>query len=102
MGDIEMSELASQTGSLRRGRSRMDSAYMSTSVSVASDPFSPGLEGVDEDYNGYVLPTDTRNQHRGTRNNLFVLYLISNALYMPFHAIFFSAFLLRFQKLCTS
>lgn len=68
MGDIELAELVSQTGSLRRGRSRMDSAYMSTSVSVASDPFSPGLEGVDEDYNGYVLPTDTRNQDRGSRS----------------------------------
>uniref|UniRef100_A0A673KX52 Receptor protein-tyrosine kinase n=1 Tax=Sinocyclocheilus rhinocerous TaxID=307959 RepID=A0A673KX52_9TELE len=50
MVDIEM---ASQTGSLRRGRSRMDSAY--TGVSVASDPFSSGLEGVDEDHYGYVL-----------------------------------------------
>uniref|UniRef100_A0A673KXI9 Receptor protein-tyrosine kinase n=1 Tax=Sinocyclocheilus rhinocerous TaxID=307959 RepID=A0A673KXI9_9TELE len=53
MVDIEM---ASQTGSLRRGRSRMDSAY--TGVSVASDPFSSGLEGVDEDHYGYVLPTE--------------------------------------------
>uniref|UniRef100_A0A8C1SYX9 Receptor protein-tyrosine kinase n=1 Tax=Cyprinus carpio TaxID=7962 RepID=A0A8C1SYX9_CYPCA len=52
MVDIEMS---SQTGSLRRGRSRMDSAYMSTGVSVASDPFSSGLEGADEDQYGYVL-----------------------------------------------
>uniref|UniRef100_A0A671RIJ6 Receptor protein-tyrosine kinase n=1 Tax=Sinocyclocheilus anshuiensis TaxID=1608454 RepID=A0A671RIJ6_9TELE len=52
MVDIEM---ASQTGSLRRGRSRMDSAYMSTGESVASDPFSSGLEGVDEDHYGYVL-----------------------------------------------
>ncbi len=50
MVDIEM---ASQTGSLRRGRSRMD-----TGVSVASDPFSSGLEGVDEDHYGYVLPTE--------------------------------------------
>uniref|UniRef100_A0A671RJ94 Receptor protein-tyrosine kinase n=1 Tax=Sinocyclocheilus anshuiensis TaxID=1608454 RepID=A0A671RJ94_9TELE len=55
MVDIEM---ASQTGSLRRGRSRMDSAYMSTGESVASDPFSSGLEGVDEDHYGYVLPTE--------------------------------------------
>uniref|UniRef100_A0A8C1C2P4 Receptor protein-tyrosine kinase n=1 Tax=Cyprinus carpio carpio TaxID=630221 RepID=A0A8C1C2P4_CYPCA len=55
MVDIEMS---SQTGSLRRGRSRMDSAYMSTGVSVASDPFSSGLEGADEDQYGYVLPTE--------------------------------------------
>lgn len=55
MVDIEM---ASQTGSLRRGRSRMDSAYMSTGVSVASDPFSSGLEGADEDQYGYVLPTE--------------------------------------------
>uniref|UniRef100_A0A9J8AP15 Receptor protein-tyrosine kinase n=2 Tax=Cyprinus carpio TaxID=7962 RepID=A0A9J8AP15_CYPCA len=54
MVDIEMAGLISQTGSLRRGRSRMDSAYMSNGVSVASDPFSPGLEGVDEDHYGYV------------------------------------------------
>lgn len=62
MVDIEM---ASQTGSLRRGRSRMDSAYMSTGVSVASDPFSSGLEGVDEDHYGYVLPTE-----RGSRSTV--------------------------------
>uniref|UniRef100_A0A672LE69 Receptor protein-tyrosine kinase n=1 Tax=Sinocyclocheilus grahami TaxID=75366 RepID=A0A672LE69_SINGR len=55
MVDIEMAELSSQTGSLRRGRSRMDSAYISNGVSVASDPFSSGLEGVDEDHYGYVL-----------------------------------------------
>nr|XP_055044790.1 receptor tyrosine-protein kinase erbB-3b isoform X1 [Misgurnus anguillicaudatus] len=64
--DIEMAEFTSQTGSLRRGRSRMDSAYMSTSVSLASDPFSPGLEGVD--HNGYVLPTDTHIRDRGSRS----------------------------------
>uniref|UniRef100_A0A672LC74 Receptor protein-tyrosine kinase n=1 Tax=Sinocyclocheilus grahami TaxID=75366 RepID=A0A672LC74_SINGR len=58
MVDIEMAELSSQTGSLRRGRSRMDSAYISNGVSVASDPFSSGLEGVDEDHYGYVLPTE--------------------------------------------
>lgn len=57
MVDMEMSELSSQTGSLHRGRSRMDSA-ISTGVSVASDPFSSGLEGVDEDNYGYVLPTE--------------------------------------------
>lgn len=56
--DIEAVEITSQTGSLRRGRSRMDSAYISGGVSVASDPFSPGLEGVDEDHYGYVLPTE--------------------------------------------
>uniref|UniRef100_A0A673MID9 Receptor protein-tyrosine kinase n=1 Tax=Sinocyclocheilus rhinocerous TaxID=307959 RepID=A0A673MID9_9TELE len=58
MVDIEMAELSSQTGSLHRGRSRMDSAYISNGVSVASDPFSSGLEGVDEDHYGYVLPTE--------------------------------------------
>uniref|UniRef100_A0A8C2HV45 Receptor protein-tyrosine kinase n=1 Tax=Cyprinus carpio TaxID=7962 RepID=A0A8C2HV45_CYPCA len=58
MVDIEMAGLSSQTGSLRRGRSRMDSAYMSNGMSVASDPFSPGLEGVDEDHYGYVLPAE--------------------------------------------
>lgn len=36
----------------------MDSAYISGGVSVASDPFSSGLEGVDEDHYGYVLPTE--------------------------------------------
>ncbi|XP_052397274.1 receptor tyrosine-protein kinase erbB-3-like [Carassius gibelio] len=51
-------ELSSQTGSLHRGRSHKDSAYMSNGVSVASDPFSSGLEGVDEDHYGYVLPTE--------------------------------------------
>uniref|UniRef100_A0A671R9Q0 Receptor protein-tyrosine kinase n=1 Tax=Sinocyclocheilus anshuiensis TaxID=1608454 RepID=A0A671R9Q0_9TELE len=40
MVDIEMAELSSQTGSLRRGRSRMDSAYISNGVSVASDPLN--------------------------------------------------------------
>lgn len=49
MVDIEM---ASQTGSLRRGHIRMDC------VSVASDPFSSGLEGVEEDHYGYVLPAE--------------------------------------------
>ncbi|XP_026097690.1 receptor tyrosine-protein kinase erbB-3-like isoform X2 [Carassius auratus] len=62
MVDIEIS---SQTGSLRRGRSRMDSAYMSTGVSVASDPFSSGQEGVDEDHYGYVLPSE-----RGSRSSV--------------------------------
>lgn len=40
----------------------MDSAYMSTDV---SDPFSSGLEGVDEDHYGYVLPTE-----RGSRSTV--------------------------------
>ncbi|XP_051962113.1 receptor tyrosine-protein kinase erbB-3-like [Xyrauchen texanus] len=68
--DMEMAELTSQTGSLRRGRSHMDSAYISTSVSLASDQFTPGVEGVDEDHNGYMLPTVTRNRDRGSRSTL--------------------------------
>uniref|UniRef100_A0A671R8I3 Receptor protein-tyrosine kinase n=1 Tax=Sinocyclocheilus anshuiensis TaxID=1608454 RepID=A0A671R8I3_9TELE len=74
MVDIEMAELSSQTGSLRRGRSRMDSAYISNGVSVASDPFSSGLEGVDEDHYGYVLPTEKASRStvpygRASRNS---------------------------------
>lgn len=75
MVDIEMAELTSQTGSLRRGRSRMDSAYMSNGVSVASDPFSPGLEGVDEDHYGYVLPTE-RGKTILTTNVLLAMYTL--------------------------
>ncbi|KAK7128917.1 hypothetical protein R3I94_017219 [Phoxinus phoxinus] len=74
MVDIEMAELTSQTGSLRRGRSRMDSAYMSNGVSVTSDPFSPGLEGVDEDHYGYVLPTE-----RDSRSTLSHKRISSNS-----------------------
>lgn len=75
MVDIEMAELTSQTGSLRRGRSRMDSAYMSNGMSVTSDPFSPGLEGVDEDHYGYVLPTD-RGKAILTSSVLLAMYTL--------------------------
>ncbi len=82
--DIEM---ASQTGSLRRGRSRMD-----TGVSVASDPFSSGLEGVDEDHYGYVLPTERGNQYC-TRS--LCLVIIGTHLCCIFIRHIFS---FRFQK----
>ncbi|KAI4892904.1 hypothetical protein NFI96_021483 [Prochilodus magdalenae] len=60
-------EIISQTGSLRRGHSRGDSAYMSNCVSVASDPFSPNLQVADEDPDGYVLP---RSAHTLERDGL--------------------------------
>ncbi|TRY54340.1 hypothetical protein DNTS_021314 [Danionella cerebrum] len=65
VADIERVENTSQTGSLCRGRSRMDSAYISGGLSVASDPFFPRVEGVEEDHNGYVLPTE-----RGSRSSV--------------------------------
>ncbi|XP_051947323.1 receptor tyrosine-protein kinase erbB-3-like [Xyrauchen texanus] len=68
--DFEMAELTSQTGSLHRGRSHMDSAYLSTSLSMASDPFTLSVEGIDEDPNGYVLHTDTSNRDRGSRSTV--------------------------------
>uniref|UniRef100_A0A8B9I0X5 Receptor protein-tyrosine kinase n=1 Tax=Astyanax mexicanus TaxID=7994 RepID=A0A8B9I0X5_ASTMX len=63
--DIEMGEIVSQTGSLRRGHSRADSAYMSNCVSVASDPLSPVLQVAEEDTDGYVLPRSAHNSERG-------------------------------------
>lgn len=89
MVDIEM---ASQTDSLRRGRSRMDSAYMSTDV---SDPFSSGLEGVDEDHYGYVLPTERGKPILQS----FCLVIIGTQLCAIFIRHIFS---FRFQKHCTS
>ncbi|KAG9269097.1 receptor tyrosine-protein kinase erbB-3-like isoform X2 [Astyanax mexicanus] len=62
--DIEMGEIVSQTGSLRRGHSRADSAYMSNCVSVASDPLSPVLQVAEEDTDGYVLPRSAHNSER--------------------------------------
>ncbi|XP_053338604.1 receptor tyrosine-protein kinase erbB-3b [Clarias gariepinus] len=62
MLDMEICEITSQTGSLRRGYSRGDSAYLSNSVSVTSDPFSSGIEGAEEDPDGYILP---RSNHSG-------------------------------------
>ncbi|XP_029103509.1 receptor tyrosine-protein kinase erbB-3a isoform X3 [Scleropages formosus] len=49
--EVEPSEDSSLTGSLRRGRCRTDSAYMSG----APETPSPHSEG-EEDHNGYVLP----------------------------------------------
>ncbi|XP_066526360.1 receptor tyrosine-protein kinase erbB-3b [Hoplias malabaricus] len=75
--DMEMAEIISHTGSLHRGHSRVDSAYMSNSLSVASDPFSPGLQMAEEDLDGYVLPRSAHNSERdafvaltGSRANL--------------------------------
>ncbi|XP_030624452.1 receptor tyrosine-protein kinase erbB-3b [Chanos chanos] len=62
--DTEMTEFSSHMGSLRRGRNRADSAYTSTSMSVALDMSSPGHEGADEDPNGYVLPRSTHSPER--------------------------------------
>lgn len=65
VADIEMTELCPPVGSLRRGRSRIDSAYMSTSTSVASDALPPtGVECPEEDPNGYVLPRATHTLER--------------------------------------
>lgn len=71
MMDMEMCEISSQTGSLRRGNSRGDSAYLSNCVSVTSDPFSPGIEAAEEDPDGYILPRSAHSSGRG--DILFVL-----------------------------
>ncbi|XP_076840273.1 receptor tyrosine-protein kinase erbB-3b isoform X2 [Brachyhypopomus gauderio] len=64
MTDLEMNELTSQAGSLLRGRSRIDSAYVSNCPSVVSDPFSPGPEVSEEDTDGYVLPQSIHSSER--------------------------------------
>ncbi|XP_062872148.1 receptor tyrosine-protein kinase erbB-3b [Trichomycterus rosablanca] len=64
MVDVEIGDITSQDGSLRRGRSRGDSAYRSNCVSVASDPLSPGIEVVEEDSDGYVLPRSANISER--------------------------------------
>ncbi|MCJ8741867.1 hypothetical protein PDJAM_G00075710 [Pangasius djambal] len=61
MVEMEMCEIVSQTGSLHRGRSRGDSAYLSNCVSVTSDPLSPGTEVAEEDSDGYILPRSSHN-----------------------------------------
>ncbi|XP_017549779.1 receptor tyrosine-protein kinase erbB-3b isoform X1 [Pygocentrus nattereri] len=66
-GTIVDVDIISQTGSMRRGYSRGDSAYTSNCVSVASDPFSPGLQVAEEDPDGYVLP---RSVHSSERDGL--------------------------------
>ncbi|XP_028850847.1 receptor tyrosine-protein kinase erbB-3b isoform X2 [Denticeps clupeoides] len=58
-------ETASHGGSLQRGRSRVDSAYMSASLSVTSEVPSPGL-GTDEDPDGYVIPRPGQRAERET------------------------------------
>ncbi|XP_072552160.1 receptor tyrosine-protein kinase erbB-3b [Salminus brasiliensis] len=62
MVDMEMCDIISQTGSLRRGHSRGDSAHMS----IASDPLSPVLQVAEEDSDGYVLPRSAHNSERDT------------------------------------
>uniref|UniRef100_A0A8C9TLN0 Receptor protein-tyrosine kinase n=1 Tax=Scleropages formosus TaxID=113540 RepID=A0A8C9TLN0_SCLFO len=59
--EVEPSEDSSLTGSLRRGRCRTDSAYMSG----APETPSPHSEG-EEDHNGYVLPGISDSPERGT------------------------------------
>uniref|UniRef100_A0A4W4HQS0 Receptor protein-tyrosine kinase n=1 Tax=Electrophorus electricus TaxID=8005 RepID=A0A4W4HQS0_ELEEL len=70
MADLEMSDITSQTGSLRRGRSRIDSAYISNCTSVGSVPFSPGTEASEEDPDGYVLPQSIHSSERGDATSL--------------------------------
>ncbi|XP_046725655.1 receptor tyrosine-protein kinase erbB-3b isoform X2 [Silurus meridionalis] len=64
MLDMDMCEITSQSGSLRRGHSRLDSAYLSNCVSVTSDPLSPGIELAEEDPDGYILPRSAHNSAR--------------------------------------
>lgn len=68
-----MCEIVSQTGSLRRGHSRVDSAYLSNCMSVTSDPFSSGIEVDEEDPDGYILPRSAHNSGKG--DVLFLFYL---------------------------
>uniref|UniRef100_A0AAR2IGI5 Receptor protein-tyrosine kinase n=1 Tax=Pygocentrus nattereri TaxID=42514 RepID=A0AAR2IGI5_PYGNA len=70
-GTIVDVDIISQTGSMRRGYSRGDSAYTSNCVSVASDPFSPGLQVAEEDPDGYVLPRSVHSSERGETLLLF-------------------------------
>lgn len=65
MVDVEICDIISQTGSLRRGHSRGDSAYLSNCVSITPDPFSPGIEVEEEDPDGYILPRSALNSGRG-------------------------------------
>ncbi|XP_015226132.1 PREDICTED: receptor tyrosine-protein kinase erbB-3 isoform X2 [Cyprinodon variegatus] len=56
-GELEMSEDFSLTGSLKRGRHREDSAYVSQRDSMSGGPpETPSPEMEEEDQNGYVLP----------------------------------------------
>lgn len=50
----------SLSGSLRRHRSRQDSAYMSQRDSASGGPLeTPSSDMEEEDQNGYVLPGDS-------------------------------------------
>lgn len=58
--DLEMSEDFSLSGSLKRRRQRVDSAYMSQRDSMSGGPpETPSPEMEEEDQNGYVLPGDS-------------------------------------------
>lgn len=72
--DVEMCEIISQTGSLCRGHSQGDSAYLSNCVSIISDAFSPGIEVDEEDQDGYILPRSSHHSGRG--DILFALVLL--------------------------
>lgn len=82
--DMEMCEIISQTGSLRKGHSRGDSAYLSNCVSVTSDPFSSGIEVDEEDPDGYILPRSAYNSGRG---DCIVLFLFEKhtCMFLTFH-----------------
>ncbi|XP_069010693.1 receptor tyrosine-protein kinase erbB-3a isoform X1 [Embiotoca jacksoni] len=55
--ELEMSEVVSLTGSLKRRRHREDSAYISQRDSMSGGPpDTPSPEMEEEDQNGYVLP----------------------------------------------
>lgn len=61
MVDVDVS---SHTSSLKRTRNRGDSAYMSPSLSVASEIPATGL-AVEEDPNGYVMPRTSHHPETG-------------------------------------
>lgn len=73
MVDVEICETFSQTGSLRRGHSQGDSAYLSNCMSVMSDSFSPGIDVDEEDPDGYVLPRSAHSSGRGDISFVLVL-----------------------------
>lgn len=95
--DMETCEILSQTGSLRRGHSRGDSAYLSNCVSITSDPFSPGIEVEDEDPDGYIIPRSAHNSGRGDILFCFVLFsafrMVALSLFYDTHI--FNLFFLR-------
>lgn len=83
-GTIVDVEIISQTGSLRRGYSRADSAYMSNCMSVSSEPFSPGLQVAEEDIDGYVQPRSVQNAERGD----ILLLLCDRFIYLSYSELY--------------